>query len=482
MRKLVERLELGIEELILALLILGKLLAFFMVIPPTLEYVEKVIAIIAMCYLFYKASLTRIIFGRKKWAYDFMIVIAYILLSVKTVVGFIISAAEEESLVSGFYGMVIHNAPMIEKTGFWIGGLVLLVISYLLIYEKVKKPCLLGIIHEAKLVERAGQKIVRFLSIYLVLISIFVVVFMLAIEWLAVTVDAPIMMAIVFFDLFVIVKRGRGMKTESFLKKVSEASENFYSRFISFFHSRKTITIAITGLLVLHLLIDIGNFIIPYTTGLFYPKYFAQLGAGHNPLGFLMALDFAATDCIFMKIGIMLVYLFNIIAVLMLFIGPAYAWYYFHHKKRVKIQNVMWLFFGSLVVFIMQPLFLLDEIRAPFVLGVDITTQQIPQLANVPMVLLISVLVMGIFYILGRKDIRRTAQVGFMAVFVYFGLYLYYFFIDLAKYYTEAVVVMAQNNKYFIALHLLLFFVVTIMFYIGGYLMFLHEAIRKKRI
>lgn len=477
-----ERLEIGLEELILAFLIIIEVLDFITLIPPTLEYVEKVVAIIAMGYLFYRASLTRIIFGRKRWGYDLMIVAAYLLLSVKTVVGFIISAAEEESFVRGFYWLIMKNAPVIEKAGFWIGGLVILVMSYLLIYEKVKKPCLLGIIHEEKLVEKFGQKIVRFLSIYLVLLSIFVVVFMLAIEWLAITVDAPIMMATVFFYLFVIVKRGKGMKTESFLKNVSETSESFYARFISFFHSKKTITIAITGLLVLHLLIDIGNFIIPYTTGLFYPKYFAQLGIGHNPLGFLMALDFALAESMMMKIGIVLVYILNIIAVLMLFIGPAYAWYHFHHKKQVKIQNILWLFFGSLAVFIIQPLFLLDEIHAPFVLGVDITTQQIPMLSNVPAVLLISGLVMGIFYILGRKDIRRTTQVGFMAVFVYFGLYLYYFFIDLAKYYTDAVVIMAQNSKYFIAFHLLLFFVVTIMFYICGYFMFLHEAIRKKRI
>ncbi|MBW2965459.1 hypothetical protein KY363_08435, partial [Candidatus Woesearchaeota archaeon] len=399
MRDIARKLEIGFEEIVLAMLILFEILDFFAAIPPIMEFAEKVIAIITMCYLFYKASMTKIVFGVKDRKHDMIIIIAYLLLSLKTVVGFVISSMHEKSIVTGIYTWIVQNADTIEKAGFWIGGLALLAVSYVLVHEKIKKPCILSIIHETRSAETASQKLVRFISNYITLTAIFVVVFTLAIEWLAMTVDAPILMIILFFYLFVIVKRGKGMKTESFLKKVSEASENFYERFISLFHSRRTIGVAITGLLVLHLLIEIGNFIIPYTTGIMYPKYFAQMGTGHLPLGTLAAQDFAAASGAAGHIGVMLVYILNVLAILMLFFGPAYAWTMLYAKRERKkadlkkasdIPNVIWLFFGSLAMFIMLPVFRMSRVGSGMLVGADITTQQIPFMENIWTAILIS--------------------------------------------------------------------------------------------
>jgi hypothetical protein len=482
MKALAKRLEIGLEELILAFLILIELLDFFTIIPPALEYVEKVVAIIAMCYLFYKASVTKITFGVREKNYDVLIVFAFILLSFKTVIGFLISAVREESIMQGFYNLVLSNAALIEKTSFWLGGVLLLVIAGALVHEKVKKPCILSIIHEGKKAAGVRHSVVRFLSIYLVLISVFVVVFMLAIEWLAITVDAPVMMIVLFFYLFVIVKRGRRMDTESFLFRVSESSEGFYSRFISLFHSRKTITTAITGLLVLHLLVEIGAFVIPYTTGLMYPAYFEQLGAGHAPLGPLMANDFAMAGSALLQMGVLIVYSLNVLAVLMLFFGPAYAWSCLYRKKRIALTNIFWLFFGGMTVFVLLPVFKIGQVKSAMLLGADITTQQIPVLQNVLLVLITALVVMAIFYILGLRSIRQTTKLAFLVVFVYFGIYLYHFFISLAKYYIKAVTLLAQGKQYFIAAHMLIFFTITILLYIGGYIMFLHEAYLKQKI
>jgi hypothetical protein len=482
MRNLMQRLELGIDELILGFLILIEVLDFFTVIPAPLEYVEKAVAVAAICYLFYKASLTRIIFGLKEKKYDLMIVLGFFLLSLKTIVGFLMSAVREESAMQELYSFVLARADLIEKMGFWIGGGLLMVAAVLLVHEKIKNPCVMGIIHEDAIATGLWRKIIRFFSIYLVLLAVFVTVFTFTLEWLGLTVDAPVLMIILFFYLFVIVKRGRGMKTESFLKRVSESSEKFYGRFVSLFHSRRTIMTAITGLLVLHLLVDIGHFIIPYTTGLLYPWYFRQMGAGHLPLAEMMARDFTLASGWLMQLGVMLTYILNVLAMLMLFFGPAYAWVYLYKRKKVRIMNIMWLFFGSLAVFIMQPVFRIGQMTSPSLIGVDITTQQIPVLENVGNALLVAALVMGIFYILGRKDIRRTARVGFFAIFAYFGLYLYHFFFDIAKYYVGAVVMMTKAGQYFISAHLLLFFMITIMFYVAGYLMFLWQLYAKQKI
>ncbi|MFC1741243.1 hypothetical protein ACFL3V_01780 [Nanoarchaeota archaeon] len=483
MKDIVRKLEIGLEELLLVFLIIIEAMDFFTIIHPVLEYVEKVLAIIAMCYLFYKASITRITFGRREKSFDLMIVVAYCLLSLKTLIGFVISAAEEKTAMSGFYSLVLDNAGTIEEVGFWIGGLLIIALAAFLIHEKIKKPCIMQIIQESRKARGAWQNIVHFLSIYLVLMSIFVVIFSFAIEWLALTVDAPIMMIILFFYLFVIVKRGKGMKTESFLTKIAETSEGFYERFVSLFHSRSTIATAITGLLVLHLLVDIGHFIIPYTTGLMYPWYFAQMGAGHDPLSFHMLNDFANAGTVLPQIGVLFIYTLNILAILMLFFGPAYAWYFFYKKKRVDIPPVLWLFFGSMAVFIMEPVLRMGRMNQPNLLGVDITTQSIPILQNILGVLLISALIMGIFYILGRKNLRNTTRLAFIMVFFYFGMYLYHFFVDIIKFYLIfSVTVMLQAHQYFMAAHIFIFFVIKTMFYVCGYLMFLWKGYFKQRI
>jgi hypothetical protein len=272
------------------------------------------------------------------------------------------------------------------------------------------------------------------------------------------------------------------MKTESFLKKVSDTSEEFYEKFISMLHSRKKVMVAVTGLLVLHLLVEIGNFIIPYTTGLFYSWYFEQLGPGHDPFSTLMARDFAAVGGAWMQIGVMAIYVLNVLAILMLFFGPAYIWTAVYRGKRLKVPKMLWLFFGSLAVFILMPVLRIGQVKTHMLSGADITTQQIMHMSSVPLVLLVSALVMGIFYILGRKNFGRTVKIASAAVFLYFGIYLYHFFISLSKSYINAVTLLGKSGQYFIAAHILIFFMITIIFYTIGYTTFLYEAYLKEKV
>ncbi|MFH1064240.1 MAG: hypothetical protein V1729_04125 [Candidatus Woesearchaeota archaeon] len=482
MISLIKKAEVGLEEFLLLFLILIEALDFFTVIPSQVEYIEKVLAILAICYLFYRASITKIIFGFSEKNYDLLIVIAYLSLSIKTLIGFLISVVHESGILKSFYTMILSNAGIIEKTGFWIGGIMMLVVSALLVNEHLRKPCVLGIIHEDRAAITITQKIVRFVSIYLLLLSTYLIVFTFAFEWLGLTVDAPVLMIILFFYLFVIVKRGKGMRAESFLKRVSESSEGFYGKFVSLFHSKRTITVAIAGLLALHLLVEIGHFIIPYTTGLLYPWYFRQLGAGHVPLAAHMVSDFASASGITAQIGVMLIYISNLFAVLMLFFGPAYLWTRFYMKKKTEMPNIVGLFFGCITVFLLKPVFRMSSVDSETLIGADITTQVIPGTENIWLVLLAAVLVAGIFHVLARKNLFRSLKLVFAVVLIYLGLYLYYFFTDVAGYYVQSIGLLAKAGQYFIAMHLLIFFTITIVFYIGGYLMFIYEAHIKHNI
>lgn len=477
-----KKLEIGIEEIIILFLITIELLDFFKIIPPELEFVEKSVALIAMTYLFYRVSVTRVIFGRREKVYDAMIVVSWFLISVNTIIGFAISVGEEKILASNLYMALAQNFYIIERTGFIAGITLLLVISILLVRERVEKTCLMQIIHEQKKAADWKHKLLRFFVIYLVLLAFYLLVYSFAIEWLAITVDAPIIVAVLLAYLVFIVKKRKEIKTATLLEKISEKSEEFYERFITLFHAKRTIMIAVAGLLALHLIVEIGHFIIPYITGLMYTWYFKQLGPGHEPIISRIAYDLTTSSGAIQNVAIIGIYLANIIAIVSLFLVPIYIWYHMYNKKPIQPKNISWIFFGSLTVFLLRPIFKISQINSKILMGADITTQTLQSLDNLWFVLLISAVVAFIFYILGRKNVHRTTKLALGVSLVYFAYYLGHFFIDVARRYVQATVATAQDGQYFTAAHLLIFLTMTIAFYVSGFFAFVYKALWKQKV
>ena len=97
-------------------------------------------------------------------------------------------------------------------------------------------------------------------------------------EWLAIAIDAPLLVIALFIYLFFVIKHHKGFHAESMIFKLGNVGERFYEKFISLFHSKRGLFLGIAGMLVLHLLTDVGNFVIPYTFFSHDPLYFEQLG------------------------------------------------------------------------------------------------------------------------------------------------------------------------------------------------------------
>ncbi|MFC1723200.1 hypothetical protein ACFL0V_03600 [Nanoarchaeota archaeon] len=479
--KIESNLKIGIEESILIFIILIELLDFFRIIPPVLEFVEKTIAIIAICYLFYSASPTKILFGHKNRQYDFFIIFSFFLLGLKTVIGFIISASEHHSILSSFYSFIFTNMDIIENWAFKLGVLILAMCALLLINYKVKKPSFFHIIHEDKAPETFIQKISHLIITYLTFIAFFILIFQLAFEWLATTVDAPIMVGVLIL-LLLIIKYRKKFKTLAFLERLSHASEKFYERVILMFQDKNKIAIAIVGILVLHILVEVGHFIIPYTTGLGTPWYFPILGPGHEPLSFQIFQDFLLATSQVQQFFILLTYIINILAVLMLFIAPAYIWYYLYKDKKIHPGNLTWLFFGAISVFFIAPVFRMRQFNSAIIMGTDITTQQIPVISNVFLTILVGLIISIIFYILYRRYPKKTTRVGFIVALIYFAFYLLHFFMDLTRFYIKAIILLLQGNQYIISLHMFLFLCTIILFYVGSYLLLIYEVYAKQKI
>jgi purine-cytosine permease-like protein len=95
---------------------------------------------------------------------------------------------------------------------------------------------------------------------------------------------------------------------------------------------------------------------------------------------------------------------------------------------------------------------------------------------------LVSAIVMMIFYIMGRRNVHKTAKVALAVSLAYFAYYLYHFFTDVARRYVSAITATGQTHQYFTALHLLIFLTLTIAFYVTGFVAFAYKALWKQKV
>ena len=399
---------------------------------------------------------------------------------IKDFTGFMIMGFEDaaKSTLGEFYYFIITNRLMIETVGFYIAGITILAISIYLVKIKIEKKSILNIIHENKKANSIGEKIVRFITIYFVLMGFYFIIFNLVIEWLAIAVDSILIVIFVVFYLYLIAKHKRHLNNTALLYRTANAIDIYYDKFIELFTKKKTIGLAITGLLVLHVFTDVANYLIPYVLSSYDTLYLQQAGSGHAPIFYHFAKDFKLVNGV-MKSWVFVVYILNIIGMFMLFLGPGYIWmniYKNKHSKKIKHRNWYWIFFGAVTVLLIKPIFEMTRFNIPYIIGVDIKTHQISAISGVGWAVLISAMVMIIFYILSLKYLHRVVKLAFIAVELFFGLYLYYFFRDTAKYYTIGVVTLLQNMKIFLGLHLFVFLMITIIFYIGGFVLFVYNT------
>ncbi|MFO8016328.1 MAG: hypothetical protein R6U32_04435 [Candidatus Woesearchaeota archaeon] len=477
------RVGMGVEELILILLVIASVAEFLGVLPADFDYMKKILSWAALGYLLYKANLTEVFFGYKDKMIDLGLIIAYFMLVMKNLISYSRFAMGElseagSSFLIPLYSFIIENASSFEMVTFCIGGGIILLLAALNIFlnVEIKEPSVMAILFREGPSPSAGGRILRALASFAIYSSFFVVVFNLLMEWLGWAVDSTIIVVAIFVYLFLFMKHYRKFDTQSFLFRVGDVCEDLYARFIDLFHSRRTLMMGVSGLLVLHLLTDIGNFIIPYMIGKEI-NYFSTLGAGHNVIPYLLSIDMGIAGSAAYKLAVLLVYALNIAAIILLLAGPAFIWYEMYMEKRVRIPAPVYgLFFASFFTFLVSPLFRLQRIGIEGVYGVDIMTRTI-SVSN-SMMVMASALVIGVtIWILGYNHIIRTMMryITLFAVEIFFAFYIYLFFTDLAGFYMDKI---SSVEGYFILFYLFVFLAITSLFYVGGIAHFIYSTIR----
>jgi len=500
---LVSKIAHRIEEFILIVIILLNIFDFFELLPGDIDLLKKIISWTLLGYLLYKVDLTNILFGRRETIsnkkIDLFILIAYFSLIIKNLTSYAISlcgptkladnfvCVGEAEVFKGFITGIVNIAPLLDTIFFYIGGILIIIISLYLLGFEIKKPSFMSILHEEGAPpEGVGRLILRFLSILFVLIGFFVIVFNLMFEWLAMAVDAPLLMLGIFFYLFIIIRHHKRFNPENLIYKLGNFGESFYERFISLFHYKETIFLGISAMLVLHLLTDVANFIIPYIIGRLDALYFVQLGEGHTPLVHIMLADILKVTGL-EKLSLIWAYSFNIIAMLFLLVLPAFIWYKLYQRKGFNVPHLaLALFFCSVMTFILIPSFRITSINHEnfLLVGVDIQTYSILESGKSLLTPFIASLIGGIIvFILSFSHWfkEKLLILGILIVNVFFGFYIYHYFKDISRYYFHSIPSLLISTDVFIGLFFVMFYLVNIFLYIIGFIIFLGETKREFR-
>ncbi len=480
MEKKRENILYRIEEALIVLIIILGIMDFFEILPGDLDYTKKIISWSIMGYLLYKASPTAIFFNKRKALIDLILIISYFLLIFKNLIVFVEVNTKHSFIFYELQKAILENAVSIEIFTFFAGSILLLLLSlYCAFRIEIMKPSLLHIIHEEGPPPKDAIRLLfRFMSIFLVFLSFFIVVFNLMMEWLAIAVDAPIVILGIVFYLFIVMRHYKRYDAETLIFKIGDFGEDFYSRFISMFHYKKTIFLGISGILVLHLLTDVGNFILPYMTTLRDHLYFEHLGSGHDPL-ITLFIQQAKTLGLTESISLALTYILNLFAILFLLLIPAVLWYVMFKDTEMWLSNsLIALFFSALSALAFSPVFRIKKIVSENLLGIDIQTQFASNF--LPSFLYLILLCLAVF--LSVLALSRFIKRLFISLIIISGLsfftyYIYLFFMSLWEYYIIIIKTLFLESQYFLWFYFILFLTITIAFYICGLIIFLYENI-----
>jgi hypothetical protein len=479
------------EEGIVIFLILLNIFDFLRLLPADIDFVKKLISWTLLGYILYHVSITKQLFGEKRKWTDILLILVFFLLVSNQLVHFshevleiAVEEGKETAVFTGLYNSIIVNEFAISYWSFYIGMMLIVLFSlYLTQFMHVHKPSLIETLHEHGIPKTIMKKVERFVVIFLLLCFFFLFVFNLMMEWLAIAVDSSlIVFAIVFYFFTAFRRHFKRFKADSFVYKVGSFGEEFYDHFIALLHSKKRIYLLLSGILVLHLLTDIGNFIVPYILGISGFLYLPKFDANHTGLLDLFNSNVAGA-CLYSWFIVFAVYLLNILAVLLLLFLPSYIWYRVYKRKGFKVSNLaLAIFYCSLLAFLFSPVFKFIRINSGDRVGIDIQTSAVA-IQGLDVMFLIAFSVGIAVYWMCRSHMMKEIMIALSVIIIdiFVAYYTYGFFIGNVRYYIDTAKQLFAGQYMFIPFVLLVFLLITCIFYLLAFLVYIAETKKEFR-
>jgi hypothetical protein len=471
-------LKIGIIEFLILFFIGLNVIGFFGIIPPDLAWIKSVLAAFILSGLFIDTKPTEILFGHENRGFDMFIVFSYLIYLTKDIVGGAVAVVSEsptfafQSIGDFITFLSVHSA-LLNIISLYIGTLMIILISIVLAMNfEIKKPSLLHAVHEDIAISSNVFVILkRIFVIFTALEFFYLFVFDLIIQWFGMAVDDPIIFVFVFVLFFFLFRQRHifgGSFAERFINK-AESLENFCRKLIKMFHYKKTLPLAISGILVLHALTDVLVYLLPHILFFVKNSFYSAAETG---------VSFVFMEHSFLENG---AFVLNLIAILLLLCIPLLIWFsFFYHIKLLFNKFLNGILVASYLSFFLLPYFRMEAISGGFLTGVNIiaTHDSVPSF-NPSLVLILS-LTLGLFVFLisfsPKIDKFISGSIAIISV-LFFAYYLLLWASSIVTYYLNTIILTFQNNYLLASILLGFFMLLAIFFYIFGYLFILSETI-----
>ncbi len=482
-RKFFQKIPFEIEEIILFAIILLNVFDAIEVLPSGLDYVKKIISWSALGLLLYKAKIIKLFTGVDRPWLDGILIGGYFLLIIKNLVAYATGSVQTNSaFLQPLYIFLFNNSGIIERTGMIIGLCLLIFVAvHLTLRAKIKAPCVLAILKEADTeIDSTKKAVRRFGKAIFVIFMFFVVIFNLVMEWLAIAIDAPLLMIGLATYLFFIIKHKKRFLPESFLAKFGDFGGKFYEDVIEHFKYKHTILRALSGLLVLHLLTDALNFMWPFIFSVADPLYYSLFSSAHPFLIGLLQTNFLQVGLLQGLVALS-IYIANIIGLLALLLLPGLLWILLYKNKPLILKRrIIALLLGTFTIMIINPVFLIRPLFGEVLFGVDIIGRSVLQTGLlIPLVVLIVGLLVGLFVYVVSKEVyyeKKFVKLIVVIVQFFFAAYSVMFFFSITTYYTSIIPFAFASNRWLLGFMLVILFACTVIFYVLSLISFLFDT------
>lgn len=494
---LIKKLELGILEFLVGALMAVGLVGYFGSIPADLDWIDHTVSFVLFSYLFYRMDITSILFGKTSRPANLIIIISYFSLFFKDIISYTALDAFKFRLidfVDYFYIFFRDNISMATLASFYIGIAGLFIAGiYAAIKIEVSPPSFLYAVYP----KRFKSNSAKFLPIIILLLGFYYFVYSIALEWLEFTIDDPVVAAGAIFFVYKIAKHAEKFRADNFIFRIGSFSTKWYTKFVSLFHSKKTLPLAISGLLALHALSDLGVF--AYSLVFFKENFYLEF-LEHDHVPFLkLFLGDAAKLPSFALIPLLIDYLLNALSLIIFLLIPVVAWVMMISKKELHFSRALLFFiYSSIAAYMLMPGYILSPLEGlpaagkdTVIRGVDISSISLLEnksvLGNIfpsksdsiVAASLVSVMFGLAVYLLSsnpkiKKEMYALSVIGGMA---FYSVYIYYSFISISSYLYDTILLVIFTPHFLVGVSLAVFLALSISFYIGGYFMFLYEIV-----
>ena len=489
-KEVLKKLEFGAVEFFVGALMLIGLVGYFGKVSADLDWIDHTISFVLFSYLFYKLNITSILFGKTSKFANFVIIISYFSLFFKDIIAYTeLDAFKFKVLffVDYFYEFFSRNLLITNLVTLYIGIVGIMLISvYLTKKSEISHPSFLYAIYEKKI----KNALIKFLAILILLLGFYFFIYNVVLEWLEFTIDDPVIATGIIFYIYNITKHHKKFHPNNFIFKIGDFSASWYSRFVSLFHYKKTLPLAISGLLILHALSDLGVF--AYSL-LFYKQnfYLEVLSYEHIPFLKLFLEDFNKVSS-FAIMPLFITYLLNALSLVIFLLIPVIVWVRMFSQKEFHFNRIFLFFiYSSFIAYLLLPGYIIKPLSGYKVIGADILPVSLlennsflrgffpDESAIIITVLLISIVIGLIVYILSSnfKIKRELYAISIIFGLIFYTVYLYHFFNSLLIYFYNNISITISTPNFLIGIIFAVFLLLSIIFYVGGYLMFLYEII-----